>query len=89
MIDFAEQPGGGSEQAPAPKHTVQKSSMPDTSNKFFVGKNGDMISFQPYPDGPRRCLCSRESAINLAAWLVVMADPDMEEFHRVLKEIVK
>jgi hypothetical protein len=48
----------------------------DTSNKFFVGSNGThIVTIKPVPQA-----MTREEALNLAAWIVAIADPGREEF---------
>lgn len=92
MISLHDQPGGGMAQDPAPKPDVSLVSSPqspvDTANHFLVGDNGSEISFMPFANIVR-CRISRPQAINLAAWLAVLADPDGKEFERVLREIRK
>lgn len=55
----------------------------DSSNQFFVGVSGDRVVIQRNPVGYLR----KEEAINLAAWLMLLADPDGKKFERVVKEI--
>lgn len=85
MISLHEQPGSGPEQDPAPD-TAQKSSITDTSNQFMVGarNNGARIVVVRL-----NAIMTKAEAINLAAWLVVLADPTAEEFDRVVLQILK
>jgi hypothetical protein len=57
----------------------------DTSNKFLVGSNGESVVIQFIPHPPA---LSRADALNLAAWLVAMADPSGEEFDEVLRRVL-
>lgn len=57
----------------------------DSGNWFLVGGRGDEIVILRQPTGT----LTKAEAVNLAAWLMVMADPTGEEFERVVKEIVK
>jgi hypothetical protein len=55
-------------------------------NIFGVGikADGSMIHiFRLFGDG---IILSRDSALNLAAWIVVLADPKGEDFGRLVKE---
>jgi hypothetical protein len=59
----------------------------DSSNQFFVGVNGDvLVILRPVPSHPRGL--TREQALNLAAWLSLLADPDGKEFDR-MREAIK
>jgi hypothetical protein len=57
---------------------------PDTGNLFLVGVRGDgmvsigLIGCAPFP---------KSAALNLAAWLVVLTDPEQKEFQRMLEAI--
>lgn len=53
-----------------------------TSNIFFVGASGDSISIL-MPPGQ---YISRQEALNLAAWLVAIADVD-DEFSDLLQSV--
>ena len=94
MISLHDEPGGSSEQDQAPKREPAESkgqspmSKADTSNQFSVGAYGGR-ALQICDAARLLHPISRAQAINLAAWLMVLADPTGEEFHRVLKEIVK
>ena len=58
----------------------------DSSNQFIVGANArGEISIQRAPIGAMR----RDEALNLAAWLRVLADPEGKEFERIVEEIEK
>lgn len=95
MIDFAEHPGGGLGQDPAPKNFTPagcaRCEFPhlkrplDSANHFGVGATGEQFGIMRIPV---RWL-ARDEAINLAAWLMVTADPTGEYFERLVKEIVK
>lgn len=56
----------------------------DTLNRFMVGARGDNITIMRFSP-----LLSKEEALNLAAYLVCLADnsPTHEEFHKVLSAI--
>jgi hypothetical protein len=59
----------------------------DTSNQFGVGVagNGELrIHWQP-TEAPIRL--SREQALNLGAWLLVLADPEGKKSERLMKQI--
>jgi len=56
----------------------------DTSNPFIVGGAGEYVQIMMPPRGP----ISKEKALNLAAWLVAIADPLEEEFPKVLRAIM-
>ncbi len=56
--------------------------MIDTSNKFIVGVQGQMINVMKL-----RARITREEALNLAAYLVLLADPGGEEFEAVKRAI--
>lgn len=89
MIALNEPLGGGGEEgkpkrlpdpetpAPAP---VPK---PDSSNQFAVGVLGKLFVINMPVPRPM----TREQALNLAAWLAVLVDPDGKEFERLVKEI--
>jgi hypothetical protein len=55
----------------------------DTSNRFFLGAQGEEIVF-PILAVPRRL--SKADALNLAAWLVAIAD-DEGKFPEMLKAV--
>lgn len=61
--------------APVPK--------PDSSNQFAVGALGKLFVINMPVPRPM----TREQALNLAAWLAVLVDPDGKEFERLVKEI--
>ena len=54
----------------------------DTRNKFGVGTQGNMIVILTNP-GP---VLNKEEALNLAAWLVAMAD-DEDRFEILLNKV--
>lgn len=69
----------------------------DTSNQFEVLVfEGCRVSFRQFPDGffktlpcaERRIILPRHLALNLAAWIVAMADPEADEFASVLEQIL-
>lgn len=56
----------------------------DTTNKFMVGGGpSDKISIM----SPCHGSISREDALLLAAWIVALADPGMEDFKKVFEAI--
>jgi hypothetical protein len=67
----------------------------DTSNRFLVSAIGDKIVVLGFPGGLSRGksaellvqLLTRDDAINLAAWLVALADPAGDDFQRTLKAV--
>jgi|SRR6185312_7522700 len=90
-------PGGGPDQDPVP---AQRNWMPagcyrcefpnlkrplDSANHFGVAADGEQLGIMRIPV---RWL-ARDEAINLAAWLVVVADPERKEFERLFSEIKK
>lgn len=53
----------------------------DTTNKFIVAAQGDAIRvMRPH----MATAMSKDDALNLAAWLVALADPGGERFAQVL-----
>lgn len=59
--------------------------MADTANRFVVvGTNGDRVLITARL---KRSL-PKEEALNLAAWIVAVADPERKIFDSLLKEIV-
>jgi len=80
MISPAENLGG---EVPARRR--QHAAL-DTANHFMVGSQDGMLVILNPPVGRK---FNKSEAINLAAWLVALADPDEKEFERVLKEIKK
>ncbi|MGA2165150.1 MAG: hypothetical protein ABSH36_11865 [Solirubrobacteraceae bacterium] len=60
--------------------------MSDRLNKFFVGSQGDGLRIL----NPPRGIISHDDAIELAAWLVLLAgDFDGEKFMAVLEDLKK
>lgn len=57
----------------------------DSANHFSVCRDGDELLFQPTV-GVNSFRCTPGMAINLAAWLVVVADRE-QSFKRLLEEI--
>ena len=55
----------------------------DTMNYFLVGLYQDKVII----GSPPLAMLSRDLALNLAAWLVALADPDQVEFPKVLKAL--
>lgn len=55
----------------------------ETLNQFIVAANGDCIVVMHPPNTP----LTKEEALNLAAYLVALADPTHERFAKVLKAI--
>lgn len=55
----------------------------DSSNRSWVGVRGDGAICVSYA----KPIMSRAEAINLAAWLAVLADPVGEDFARMVREI--
>lgn len=56
----------------------------DTFNKFMVGAQGDKITLLNIR-GPS--YLSKDEALNLAAWLVSLADPGGEKFTDMLSAV--
>lgn len=85
-------PTGGSNRPSCHRDTIQKDSIApkpiDTSNQFLVCAKDDKIMVHEilvkHP-----ILLTKEQAVNLAAWLVITADPAAEAFDRVVREIAK
>jgi hypothetical protein len=56
----------------------------DTSNQFLVATSAD---------GQRVCMMpccgiiKREEALNLAAWIVALCDPELKQFQRLVQAI--
>lgn len=67
---------------------VEDSSMiqQDTSNKHMVGAQGQMIRIMGL-SAP--ITLGKNDALNLAAWIVALADPLDQEFPELLREIKK
>lgn len=64
----------------------------DTSNKFAVGLKEPLIVVHNHDlmfPGGAHCLLKKDDALNLAAWLAVVADPEGEEFAKILEAIKK
>lgn len=55
----------------------------DTTNLYLVGRVGDKIRVSRNTQLPM----TRAEALNLAAWLVTLADPEGKQFPAVLKAI--
>jgi hypothetical protein len=73
MISPAE-PGGG---------------RPDSSNQFQVIKTKSGLFAMRVPPFQRQLVITRDEALNLAGWLVALADPDHMDFLVVLEAIEK
>lgn len=56
---------------------------PDTINRFMVGSRGDRVVIVL----PPIMSISKEDAVNLAAWLVVMSDISRDDWEKFLTEI--
>ncbi|TXH09640.1 MAG: hypothetical protein E6R03_16480 [Hyphomicrobiaceae bacterium] len=56
----------------------------DSGNHFAVGMKGPTVVIVRM--GKQ---LTREEALNLAAWIVALTDPERTDFNRVLGEIVK
>lgn len=55
----------------------------NTFNRFFVGlQAGNIVFLRPVP-----VRITKDQALNLAAYLVSMVDPEGEEFKKVLEAI--
>lgn len=54
----------------------------DTTNHFLVGLKGDDVAIAIFP-----ALITKERAVNLAAWLVVMSDVSDEDFEALVVAI--
>lgn len=87
MISLQPEPGGLPEPDPAPKHTGKKTSMPDTSNQFAVCAKGDNVLVHGIL-AREPITMARGNAINLAAWLVVMATGE-KDFWEIVEHISK
>ncbi len=64
----------------------------DSSNRFEVVRRRDKVVItRMAPSGfdILSPVLSIEQALSLAAWLAVMADPELKEFQRILQEIKK
>lgn len=61
---------------------------PDTSNMFAVGVTGVSMS-KVIINLPVPRPLTREQALNLAAWLIVLADPEGKDFARLVEAIKK
>ncbi len=62
----------------------------DTANRFMVGLAGDGIAIRGSAQlirGLARRPLSKDDALNLAAWLVAMADPTDERFPAILQAV--
>ena len=62
----------------------------DSSNKFLVGARGETVMVMSgvgLGGFSARIAMTKEDALNLAAWLSVIADPSGEEFARLVAEI--
>lgn len=64
----------------------------DSANNFNVVRigglrTGEGIRFQPFALSEELCHLSRDSALNLAVWLALMADPEGHDFVRLYNEI--
>ena len=55
----------------------------DMFNKFFVAVRGDAIDIMNPPSGP----ISKDDALLLAAWLVVLADRTEERFTAIITAV--
>jgi|GEM_PF-4653019 len=86
MINFADEPAGPEKTHPLANLPSLAEKTLDTSNQFLVGAvpGKDMITIISM--GAR---LTKAQAVNLAAWLKVIADPDGKEFDRVEEEIKK
>jgi hypothetical protein len=60
---------------------------PDTGNLFLVGVRSQDGRIVIGLLGALGAPLPKTSAINLAAWLVVLADPEQKEFQRMLEAI--
>lgn len=91
MISHFEQPGGNEPERTREVREDLRCEFPylkrplDSANHFGVAVCEDQFGIMRIPV---RWL-DREEAINLAAWLMITADPTRERFERVVKEIAK
>lgn len=86
MILNVDDSSSGPEEKPAVVAIPENPSVKDSANHFRVCGRGDgMIGVYALPVKH----LTKGQAINLAAWLVAMADPEGKEFERVLEEIKK
>jgi hypothetical protein len=58
----------------------------DSGNRFLVGVKGDHICIL---NPPTTMPITRLQALNLAAWIVCLADPKREQFDQLVEEIQK
>lgn len=59
---------------------------PDATNRYLVGMHGeDVVILRPPLRGEH---LTRSDALNLAAYLVALADPAQEEFAAMLKAVL-
>jgi len=82
MIDFAEQPGGGAGQDPAPRIKASEPAV-DTSNEFEVVAGGETVRILNPPTRP----ITKAESLRLAAWLVVMSRASADELCRMIDKI--
>ena len=63
----------------------------DTSNRFGVGVRGDKVVISAFQWSTKLLSAelSKDQALNLAAWLAVLADPEGKDFQRIIEEIKK
>ena len=85
MISLNENLGGQSKLpgATPAKPCVTPGPPLDSANHFNVVARKDYLIVIHLPVGN----LTKADALNLAAWLVALADPTHEEFKRVLKEV--
>ena len=81
-----EHPGGGLQQDPAPAPADRARKM-DTANHFEVVETQTGVAMISPPMA--RQVLSRQQALNLAAWLLVMARCNENELVKVLREIAR
>jgi hypothetical protein len=60
---------------------------PDISNRFLVGYRATKGPWLCILNPPTTMPISREDGLNLAAWIVALADPSGRDFQRVLEAI--
>lgn len=75
MISTVDSSGGGPEHAPAPAAGQKAGINPlDTANHFAVGGRSGKVFIWALPGAVNPVRLTKDEAINLAAWLVVIAD---------------
>jgi len=87
MISFAEHPGGGPQQDPAPSVKPKAAAKIDSANHFDVVKTQTGVAMISPPLA--RQVLSRGQVVNLAAWLMAISGAEIDDVIAVMKEIAK